>query len=437
MTARQLAVRALVRQEQNGYSNLVLDAELKKCSPALQPRDAAFAARIFYTTLERQNLLDWMLAQTCSKPLQKLDAPVRAILRAGLAQAVFMAVPLPAAVNESVKLTRVFGKSSASGMVNAVLRRAAALHPDASAWPDLTDRLETFYSMSRPVAELLARQYPADAERMAEACYTRHPTAVRVNLLRTTDEELAGELRADGCTVEPGPWRHCLLVSFPGTPANTGAFREGKFHVQGLASQFAALCVDAGPGMRVLDLCAAPGGKSLTMAQAMGDEGILLSGEAVPARVPLLTAAFARCGIHCARPFQGDAGTFQPELGVFDRVLCDVPCSGLGVMGKKPDIRYKSLEGIENLQKVQQKILQNGARYLAQNGRLVYSTCTVNFFENEEQIRQFLAQNPDFCVVPPQIALPGMRAGEYGTLFLPHETGTDGFFVCVLERCMV
>ena len=173
------------------------------------------------------------------------------------------------------------------------------------------------------------------------------------------------------------------------------------------------------------------------MAQAMGDEGVLLSGEAVPARVPLLTAAFARCGIHCARPFQGDAGTFQPELGVFDRVLCDVPCSGLGVMGKKPDIRYKSLEGIENLQKVQQKILQNGARYLAQNGRLVYSTCTVNFFENEEQIRQFLAQNPDFCVVPPQIALPGMRAGEYGTLFLPHETGTDGFFVCVLERRMV
>lgn len=434
MTARRLAVRALVRQEQNGYSNLVLDSELNHCTPALSPRDAAFASRIFYTTIERQNLIDWMLARYCAKPLEKMDAPVRAILRSGVAQAAFMDVPLPAAVNESVKLTRSLGKSSACGMVNAVLRRAAVLRPRPEEWPDLTDRLVTYYSMSRPVAELLTAQYPEDAEAMAASFLQNRPTAVRVNPLRASDEALTKELTSLGNTVRPGPWEHCLLVDFSGTPAAAQAFREGEFHVQGLASQFAALSVGAVPGMRVLDLCAAPGGKSVTMAQCMGDEGEILSGELVPGRVQLLTKAFERCGIHCARPFQGDASVFSTELGTFDRVLCDVPCSGLGVMGKKPDIRYKSMDGIENLQKVQQKILQNGARYLAQNGRLVYSTCTVNFYENEEQIRQFLQDNPDFHMVNPEIHLAGMKTGEYGTVFLPHKTGTDGFFVSVLER---
>ena len=140
MTARYLAVRALLHQEQAGYANLVLDAELRRCAPPLPAREAAFAARIFYTVLERQHLLDWMLGRYLKKPVAKLDAPVRAILRAGLAQACFMAVPLPAAVNESVKLTRAYGKSSASGMVNAVLRRAftsARRSPPARALPRL------------------------------------------------------------------------------------------------------------------------------------------------------------------------------------------------------------------------------------------------------------------------------------------------------------
>lgn len=434
MTARYLAVKALIRQEQNGYSNLVLDSELKKCSPPLPQRDAAFASGIFYTALEHQTLIDWMLSRFSKRPLERLDAPVRAILRAGLAQARFMQVPLPAAVNESVKLTRAFGKSSASGMVNALLRRAAALDPQPSQWADLTDRLEVYYSLSRPIAELLASQYPQEAQAMAEAFYERRPTAIRVNPLRTEDESLTRELEQAGCRVQRGPWEHSLLVEFAGSPAALPAFRRGQFHVQGLTSQFAALCVGAAPGMRVLDLCAAPGGKSVTMAQQMQDDGDLLCGEAVAGRVPLLTETFSRCGLHCAKAFRGDATVFQDSRGTFDRVLCDVPCSGLGVIGKKPDIRRKDLEGIENLQKVQQKILQNGAKYLAQNGRLVYSTCTVNFFENEQQIAQFLETNPDFHTVTPEISFPGTRTGEYGTLFLPQETGTDGFFVSILER---
>lgn len=436
MTARYLAVKALVRQEQDGYANLVLDAELSRCRPPLESRDAAFAARIFYTVLERRNLLDWTLNRFLKKPVHKLDAPVRAILRAGLAQASYMEVPLPAAVNESVKLTRAFGKTSAAGMVNAVLRRAAACKPIPEEFPDLVDRLQTYYSLSAPVADLLLQQYGEEAEAIAEAFYLPAPTWVRVNTLKTDAAALTEHLTREGCTVEPGPWANCLRVQFPGSPAATKAFQQGLFHVQGLASQFAADSVKVAPGMRVLDLCAAPGGKSLTMAQAMQDRGELYSGEAVASRVPLLKKAFARCGVTCAHPFQGDASQPSEKLAEkpFDRILCDVPCSGLGVIGKKPDIRYKDLNGLDALVCLQKKILQNGSKYLAETGRLVYSTCTVNQNENEEVVRQFLQDNPDFTVVPPENLPLSGRQTPYGTLFLPGQAGFDGFFVAVLER---
>ena len=209
--------------------------------------------------LERRSLLDWMLAQFSKRPLEKLDAPVRAILRAGLAQAKFMDVPLPAAVNESVKLAKAFGKTSAAGMVNAMLRRTAALDPKPEHWPDLEERLRTYYCLSQPIAALFAAQYPQDAEAMAAAFYQRRPTTIRVNPLRTTDEALTQTLQQEGHTVTAGPWPHCLLVMFNGNPAASKAFHAGQFHVQGLASQFAALCCDARPGMRVLDLCAGTG----------------------------------------------------------------------------------------------------------------------------------------------------------------------------------
>ena len=434
MTARYLAVKALVRQEQNGFANLVLDAELKKCTPPLEARDAAFAARVFYTVLEHQNLLDYKLAQFCKVPLRKLDAPVRAVLRAGLAQASYMQVPQAAAVNEAVKLAKAFGKTSAAGMVNAVLRRATALSIAPEQFPDPVERLHIYYSLSEPIARLLYAQYGAEALALAAAFESETPTYIRINPLRTEETSLTKSLEQDGCTVSPGPWAGCLAVQFPGGPAGTAAFRQGAFHVQGLASQYAALCVGAQPGQRVLDLCAAPGGKSLTMAQQMQNKGELLSAELAPNRVPLLEKAFARCGVTCARAICSDASVFEPERGTFDRVLCDVPCTGLGVIGKKPDIRYKDLAGVENLYGVQQKILQNGARYLAQNGRLVYSTCTVNRSENEEQVKAFLAANPDFRLVPPQFALQGAQNTPNGTLLLPQYAGTDGFFVAVLEK---
>ena len=204
MTPRRLAVKALIHQEQAGYANLVLDAELKKCDPPMNTRDAAFAARIFYTTLERLPLLDYTIDRYTKKPVAKLDAPVRAVLRSGLAQAKYMQVPMSAAVNESVRLTKVLGKSSAAGMVNAVLRKAVVteVHEDDFAAP--LQRLGTYYCLSPAVAKLLYNQYGEEAFAMAAAFYERPATAIRVNTLRTTDEDLTDLLHTEGHSVRPG-----------------------------------------------------------------------------------------------------------------------------------------------------------------------------------------------------------------------------------------
>ena len=209
VTPRRLAVKALIHQEQAGYANLVLDAELKKCVPPLDSRDAAFAARIFYTTLERLPLLDCLLNKYTKKPVERLDAPVRAVLRAGLAQARYMNVPLPAAVNESVKLTRALGKSSAAGMVNAVLRRAAGAAVSETDFPDPLERLSVYYCLSRPVAELLYAQLGAEAFPLAASFYRKPKTTIRVNTLRTDDASLTALLQAEGHTVPPGPSARC------------------------------------------------------------------------------------------------------------------------------------------------------------------------------------------------------------------------------------
>ena len=314
-----------------------------------------------------------------------------------------------------------------SEMGKAEYGRAAAADVSEADFADPLDRLSIYYCLSRPVAELFYAQFGEEAFPLAAAFYEKPKTTIRVNTLRTNDTALTALLQQEGHTVTPGPWPGALVVEFAGSPAASAAFKKGLFHVQGLASQFAALCVDAQPGQQVLDLCAAPGGKSLTLAEAMQDKGQLVSGEFVPARVPLLQQAFDRCGITCAVAVENDATQHNSDWPTFDRVLCDVPCSGLGVIAKKPDIRYKDLDGIENLLAAQQKILQNGADSLAENGRLVYSTCTVNDKENQAQVEKFLSANPDFHVVLPKTALPGADITPLGTLFLPHRTGTDGF----------
>lgn len=433
MNARALAVQALVKQEQSGYANLVLDAALKKND--LPPRERAFASAVFYGVVERQITLDFCLAQCVKKPLKKLDAPVRAILRSGLYQAQYLNTPVSAAVNESVKLTRAFGKASASGFVNAVLRKAIAIQPEAAAFKSPAQRLSVLYSVSLPVAKFFLKHYPQDAQALLEASFQRPAVAVRPNPLRCSAAELTELLMQEGCSVQPGWVPDSLLVEFHGSPADTKAFQKGLFHVQGQSSQLAVLSLDAQPGQKAADLCAAPGGKTLTIAQQMGGKGNLFSRDVAENRVPLIQQAAQRCGLSNVTVAQADASAFDPLLEGCDRVLCDVPCTGLGTLAKKPDIRYKDLQDLEPLHKLQAQILQTASRYVNRGGRLVYSTCTLDPAENGEIVRAFLQKNPDYRICRPKLVPPGALLEEDMMTILPNRTpGFDGFFIATLER---
>lgn len=433
---RAAAVSALIRQEQDGFSNLILDAELRR--QKLDGRDKAFASAIFYTVLEHRGTLDYILEQFLPKGLARLDPPVREILRSALAQARYMQVPVSAAVNEAVKLTRSFKKSSASGLVNAVLRRACAYDLSGASFADACEQLMVLGSAGRDVAQVLHTYYPDEALGILTQPADGGLTSLRANPLKATPEKLCSLLEELGVQdVHPGFMEGSVLARFEGSPADKELFRQGYYHVEGQASQLAALCVEAAPGQTVLDLCAAPGGKTLLLAEQMQDTGRLVSCDVTENRVGLIRTAVQRMGFACVETRCNDAAHPAPDLPMADCILTDVPCSGLGILAKKPDIRYKALDEARYAQLLatQASILDAAAGLLKPGGRLVYSTCTIHPAENQQQIQAFLERHPEFTLASPSPAMPqGMRCTPYGMLSIPTETGMDGFFICAMQK---
>ena len=432
---RAAAVAALVRQEQDGFSNLVLDAELRR--QKLEGRDKAFAGAIFYTVLEHQGTLDFILEQFLPKGLARLDPQVREILRDALAQARYMQVPVSAAVNEAVKLTRTFKKASASGLVNAVLRKACNYDLETARFRNETQRLMVLGSAGQDVAEFLRTHYPEEALGILTHTADGGCTSLRANCLKMDAAALCEKLLESGVkSAQPGLVPGSVLAKFEGSPAEHPLFKEGCFHVEGQASQLAALCVEAKPGDTVLDLCAAPGGKSFAMAEKMQGKGSLTSCDIYEHKLKRIQEGAARLGLPNIRTELQDASAFRAEWAESaDTVLCDVPCSGLGIIRKKPDIRYKNPRDLAQLPAIQGDILENACRYVCPGGVLVYSTCTIDPAENEEQVRAFVGRHPEFRVVTPDVRFPaGMTVGDWGALSVPTRTGMDGFFLCALQK---
>lgn len=433
MNPRRTAVTALLKQEKNGYSNLVLKSALEKFDGT--QRDAAFVSTIFYGTVERQITLDYMLSKCLTKPLNKLDPEIRAILRSGLYQAKYLdSVPAPSAIDESVKLTRKMGKTSAAGMVNAVLRKACSFEISEGDFADKTEFISVKYSVSQPIARLFMSTSPQEYENILSAAFTKPRVCVRVNTLVTTAEKLTGTLEHAGATVTAGSVKNSLYVSVKGDITALKPFKDGCFHVQGESSQLACLALSPKAGEKVLDLCAAPGGKSATLAQYMDNKGELFSCDRAENRLSLIKSLFDRCRVHCGQISQNDAAVYNREFENADCVLCDVPCSGLGVMAKKPDIRLNTLDELPQLIALQKRILETSSRYVKKGGRLVYSTCTLNPDENENNVLDFLSKHSDFKAVKAPNLPNGDVINEKFTVLNPFYTKTDGFFIAYLER---
>ena len=421
--ARQIAAEALLRVDRGGYSQLVLDAALQKSELSAQERQ--FAAALFYGTLERRVTLDHCIAHYARHPLSET---VAVILREAFYQLMYLdSVPAHAAVDEAVNLTRAMRQSPAAGMVNGILRSflrdeckippvhgpaAAHLAVSGSCCEDLADCLITWYGY-------------AAAKKILAASFGRAPVFLRVNTLRTEPDALISRLAEEGCATEKTDLPNCLAVT--GDAAHTNAHAEGLFHIQDMCSQTAALTLGAQPGERVLDLCAAPGSKSFTIAEEMGSDGRLLACDISAGRLRQAEKNAARLGISIIKVRKNDASKPNPAMGIFDRVLCDVPCSGLGVLRRKPEIKLRGRDTFARLPQTQSAIIANAAEHVRPGGTLVYSTCTINPAENEDIVNAFLAAHTDFSPYP-------FDGDSWYTTHLPDEKSGDGFFISRMRR---
>ena len=435
MGARQTALNALIACRKNGaWSNGVLKEYTMR--DRLDTREAALAARLCYGVLQNRCKLDFYLTQLLTGKVKSLHPAVRDILHLGLYQILEMdKIPDSAAVNESVTLAKKYCSKvrSAPGLVNAVLRNCLRNRDTLKEPTTLSDR----YSHPQKLVDLL-RAYVGESrlEPMLKANNAAVPMTVQVNTLRADTQSLQTLLGHEGVDAEPHPWlQDCLILSGTGNLEQLDAFQEGLFYVQDAAAKLSVLCAGIPENARVLDCCAAPGGKSFAAAIAMKGTGSITSCDIHPHKVELIQKSACRLGISSISASVQDASLFRPEWeGQMDAVIADVPCSGYGIIRKKPDIRYKDPDSMAQLPALQLQILQNQARHVKPGGVLMYSTCTLVRKENEGVVEKFLASQQNFSLEP--LELPGVfPANTTGMLTLvPGEHETDGFFIARLRR---
>jgi 16S rRNA (cytosine967-C5)-methyltransferase len=434
---RKVALDILIRIEKDkAYSNLVLDSFLVKYN--FNKQDSAFVTALVYGVLENLLTIDYLIKKYSKRDTKKIQQVVLNIMRIGVVQLLFMdKIPESAAVNEAVIQVQKAGFAYIKGFVNAVLREIARNknnleYPDKN--KDYTFYLEVAYSCPSLLINKWMDEYGEEVTvGILKSLKTKPPYVAKVNTLKTNTQSLletfenAGfiatksETLSDSIEMEKLP----ALESFK-------AFQEGMFYIQDYASMYCCLAVDAKEGQSVLDMCAAPGGKSFTIAGAMNNIGSITACELFEGRKCLIKDGANRLGIKIINAIQNDSSIHNSSLGLFDKVLCDVPCSGLGVLRRKPEVRYKNASELTELPQIQYKILCEGANHCKDGGNLIYSTCTLNKMENEDIVLKFLREHPEFI---PSILPPIFKSNDnwFITMF-PHINNTDGFFIAIFER---
>jgi 16S rRNA (cytosine967-C5)-methyltransferase len=426
---RGLAVDVLVRVEHGGYSNLVLAAMLRRAS--LDGRDRAFATDLVYGTVRWQRALDHLLARVVNRPLSRLDPPVRAALRLGAYQ-LLQGVPDHAAVSETVAAA----PGRARPLVNAALRRLGELGPPWP-WPDGADTAALGVRLSFPdwiVERLMGDLGPAEAVAVLEEANRPAMLTLRPNRRRGSPERVADELRAGGADVRPGSLvPTALRVRGAGDPAGSAVIAKGWATPQDEASQAVVEAMALDGGHRVLDVAAAPGGKATGAAERVGDEGLVVAGDVHPGRLRLVERAARRLRLPNIAVVVADGHAPPVRPGSCDRVLVDAPCTGLGVLRRRPEARWRvKAHDVESLATLQRALLTSSTAAVRPGGIVVYAVCTLTR-EETTGVDDWLADTrPDLVPLEP----PGRpwRAWGRGALLFPHDSGTDGMFVLRMQR---
>lgn len=421
-TPRSLAAQSLVSLEKNGrYSNLEVDSVLKNTD--LSVADRALYTRLVYGVTERRITLDYIISQYSRIAVDELDADVKTALRLGIYQLIFMdRIPAHAAVSESANLV----PRSKAGYVNALLRtlQRAGLEYKLPSESDRIHYLSVKYSVPEDLVRVFDETSGDECEALLDALNREPLIGIRVNTLKTSVEDA---VKLTGGTASKIA-RDVIKVEGLSESVRRG-IDDGLWFVQDEASYITALSVGAIPGERVIDTCACPGGKSFSLAINMQNTGELHSFDLHKNKLSLIRSGAERLGISIITTKEVDGRAPLEELfGTADRVLCDAPCSGLGVIAKKPDIRYKNVADIERLPEIQYAILTGAAKYVKNGGVLVYSTCTINKRENEDVVLRFLENNPSFKLANDENLGGGMKT------FLPHRDGCDGFFAAKMIK---
>ena len=435
MSARETALNVLIACRREGaWSNGILKEYILR--DRLDSREAALASRLCYGVLQNRIKLDFYLSQLLTGKLKSLHPAVHDILHLGLYQMYEMdKIPVSAAVNESVALAKKYCPKvkNAPALVNGVLRNADRSRDTLKQPETLWEK----YSHPQKLVNLL-KAYVGEArlETMLRTNNEAAPTVIQTNTLKITREELAENLRKAGVETKPHSWLPDSLVLInPGNLENLEAFQMGLFYVQDAAAKLSVLCAQIPENSRVLDCCSAPGGKSFAAAISMNNTGSITSCDIHPHKINLIQKGAERLGISTitAQAQDGAEGNSQWEEKM-DVVIADVPCSGYGIIRKKPDIRYKDPDTMQELPKLQLQILQNASHYVRPGGTLLYSTCTLVRKENEGVVEKFLKANENFTLekLPLPAVFPENTTGML--TLVPGEYDTDGFFICRLRR---
>ncbi len=420
LNPRKAAVNILTKIERdNAYSNLALKDFLRDTE--FSHEDIGFVSALVYGVLDRRITLDYVLARFMKTSIKKTAPFTLNVLRTALYQIMYMdKIPESAAVNEAVKLIKKSKESRNTGFVNAVLRSALRESTELPC-DNSVKSLSIRYSAPEWLVESFLKDYGAEnTVALLIESLKPPPVCIRVNNTRTDEENLLKELEKVGVSAIRAEIKNSVFLEKGADIGGNRLFKEGLFHVEDLASQTALSVLLLKKGERVLDMCAAPGGKSFTVAEMLENTGEVVSADLYEQRVELIKSGAKRLGLTNIKPVVSDATIFNERLGRFDCILCDVPCSGLGVIRRKPDIKYKPENDFSELRDIQYSILKCAVKYLKKGGRILYSTCTLRRAENEEIVNRFIEEHNTFYKV------------EEKTL-MPHINNTDGFYYALLK----